>query len=74
MTESIDKPPFRAEHVGSLLRPRSLLELRSKVADGAASASSLRAHEDSCIRELVQLQEELGLRSITDGEFRRNTF
>jgi 5-methyltetrahydropteroyltriglutamate--homocysteine methyltransferase len=64
--------PFRADHVGSLLRPAELHELREKVRHGAAPADVLRRAEDRAIREVVRLQEDLGLPSITDGEFRRD--
>jgi 5-methyltetrahydropteroyltriglutamate--homocysteine methyltransferase len=67
-------PPFRADHVGSLLRPQSLLDLRQKVKQGQATAEQLRAHEDECIRRLVKMEEDIGLQSVTDGEFRRETF
>ncbi|MBN1238505.1 MAG: 5-methyltetrahydropteroyltriglutamate--homocysteine S-methyltransferase [Gammaproteobacteria bacterium] len=69
-----NKPPFRADHVGSFLRPRSLLDLRRSVDAGEAPQEQLRAHEDECIRELVRMEEEIGLQAITDGEFRRETF
>jgi 5-methyltetrahydropteroyltriglutamate--homocysteine methyltransferase len=65
-------PPFRADHVGSLQRPRELIELRDKVAAGAGSFDSLRALEDRCILELIALQERVGLQSVTDGELRRS--
>jgi 5-methyltetrahydropteroyltriglutamate--homocysteine methyltransferase len=68
------RPPFRADHVGSLLRPASLLSLRERAEQGKATDEQLRQHEDECIREVVRLQESLGLESITDGEFRRGTF
>jgi 5-methyltetrahydropteroyltriglutamate--homocysteine methyltransferase len=68
------RPPFRADHVGSLLRPRRLLEARARRADGKASAAELRAVEDECIREAVRKQEAVGLQGITDGEFRRTFF
>src|SRR2546423_6141329 len=64
-------PPFRADHVGSLLRPRALLQAREDAARGAVSADDLRAAEDDAIREAVRMQEDIGLRSVTDGEFRR---
>jgi 5-methyltetrahydropteroyltriglutamate--homocysteine methyltransferase len=64
-------PPFRADHVGSLLRPRALLQAREEAARGAISADDLRAVEDDAIREAVRMQQEIGLRSVTDGEFRR---
>ena len=65
-------PPFRAEHVGSLLRPRELHEARVKAKAGAIGAAALREVEDRCIREAVARQEALGLRVVTDGEFRRD--
>ena len=64
--------PFRADHVGSLLRPQSLHALREKVKKGEASAEGLKKAEDHHIREVVKLQEDIGLQSITDGEFRRD--
>src|SRR3984893_11448651 len=64
-------PPFRADHVGSLLRPRALLQAREDAARGAISANDLRAIEDDAIRDAVGMQEDLGLCSVTDGEFRR---
>ncbi len=68
------RPPFRADHVGSLLRPRELLEARDKHQRGQISAAQLRQAEDDAIREAVRMQEEIGLRGITDGEFRRTTW
>jgi len=64
-------PPFRADHVGSLLRPPELLKAREDFAAGRASGDELRAAEDGAIRDAVRMQEEAGLRSATDGEFRR---
>ena len=64
--------PFRADHVGSLLRPQELHEMREKLRHGKGSAQELKAAEDRLIREAVGLQEDLGLPSITDGEFRRD--
>jgi 5-methyltetrahydropteroyltriglutamate--homocysteine methyltransferase len=64
-------PPFRADHVGSLLRPRALLQARDDAARGAISADDLRAIEDDAIRDAVRMQEDIGLRSVSDGEFRR---
>jgi 5-methyltetrahydropteroyltriglutamate--homocysteine methyltransferase len=66
-----DRPPFRADHVGSLLRPPRLLQARADHADGRIDADELRAVEDDAIREAVQMQRDAGLRSATDGEFRR---
>ncbi|GII00356.1 5-methyltetrahydropteroyltriglutamate--homocystei ne S-methyltransferase [Planobispora takensis] len=65
------RPPFRADHVGSLLRPERLLRARDDAAAGNISAGRLREIEDEAIREVVRRQEEIGLRSATDGEFRR---
>jgi 5-methyltetrahydropteroyltriglutamate--homocysteine methyltransferase len=65
-------PPFRADHVGSLLRPRELHEARAKAKKGELDRAALRAVEDRCIRDVVALQESVGLASITDGEFRRD--
>jgi methionine synthase II (cobalamin-independent) len=68
------RPPFRADHVGSLLRPPELLDARAKRQAGAISAAALREVEDRSIREAVAMQESIGLRGITDGEFRRTYF
>ncbi len=67
-------PPFRADHVGSFLRPRRLAEAREKFFAGKMPADALRAVEDECIREVVGKQEQVGLKGITDGEFRRTYF
>jgi 5-methyltetrahydropteroyltriglutamate--homocysteine methyltransferase len=64
-------PPFRADHVGSLLRPPALLQARAAAARGAISPGELGAIEDDAVREAIRMQEDLGLRSVTDGEFRR---
>src|SRR4051812_37303474 len=66
-----DTPRFRADHVGSLLRPQRLLDARAKHADGKLDDEELRAVEDDAIRDVVRMQEEVGLRTATDGEFRR---
>ena len=68
------EPPFRADHVGSLLRPQPLLAAREQLAAGTLDADGLRAVEDAAIREVVALQEEVGLQSATDGEFRRTSW
>jgi 5-methyltetrahydropteroyltriglutamate--homocysteine methyltransferase len=65
------EPPFRADHVGSLLRPERLLEARDRHAAGELDDEGLRAVEDDAIREAVRMQESVGLQSATDGEFRR---
>ncbi|HJW12498.1 MAG TPA: 5-methyltetrahydropteroyltriglutamate--homocysteine S-methyltransferase [Albitalea sp.] len=67
-------PPFRADHVGSFLRPAYLLEARAQRRQGNISAEQLRRVEDRAITEIVKFQEDVGLRSITDGEFRRTYF
>ena len=67
-------PPFRADHVGSLLRPPWLHAARAQRAAGTISAEELRAVEDRAVREAVALQQEAGLQSVTDGEFRRATW
>jgi 5-methyltetrahydropteroyltriglutamate--homocysteine methyltransferase len=67
-------PPFRADHVGSFLRPKRLLDAREKKAKGEISATELRRVEDDAITEIVKFQEDVGLKSITDGEFRRTYF
>ncbi|NKQ55354.1 5-methyltetrahydropteroyltriglutamate--homocysteine S-methyltransferase [Amycolatopsis sp. K13G38] len=64
-------PPFRADHVGSLLRPAELHRAREEYAKGVITAEALREVEDSAIRDVVELQRSAGLRSATDGEFRR---
>ena len=64
-------PPFRADHVGSLLRPQHLLAARAELAAGRIDAAQLREIEDAAIAEVVALQEETGLQTATDGEFRR---
>jgi 5-methyltetrahydropteroyltriglutamate--homocysteine methyltransferase len=64
-------PPFRADHVGSLLRPRRLLDARDANSRGLLTAAALREVEDECIREAVALQEDLGYHGVTDGEYRR---
>ncbi|PWU19708.1 MAG: 5-methyltetrahydropteroyltriglutamate--homocysteine S-methyltransferase [Candidatus Rokuibacteriota bacterium] len=64
-------PPFRADHVGSLLRPPGLLRAREEHAAGRIGADELRAVEDEAVREAVRMQGDVGLRSATDGEFRR---
>ncbi len=66
------KPPFRADHVGSLLRPAALHEARAKFAKGEIGADALKAIEDREIERVIRKQEEVGLHAITDGEFRRS--
>ncbi len=64
-------PPFRADQVGSLLRPPEIKEARTRLERGEIGAEALRAVEDRCIRDAVARQESLGLRVVTDGEYRR---
>ena len=70
----MSRPPFRADHVGSFLRPERLREARELFAAGGLPAAELHAIEDACIREVVRAQEDVGLKGITDGEFRRTFF
>ncbi len=67
-------PPFRADHVGSFLRPKELLDAREKCQKGAITKAQLREVEDKAIQDVVKFQEDLGLQGITDGEFRRTYF
>src|ERR1022692_2675663 len=71
MSTMRDAPPFRADHVGSLLRPAELLAARAQFADAAIDAAQLRAIEGAAISAAVAMQEDVGLQSATDGEFRR---
>jgi 5-methyltetrahydropteroyltriglutamate--homocysteine methyltransferase len=66
------KPPYRADQVGSLLRPAELASARKQWKQGALSAEQLKDIEDRAIREAVAKQESIGLRAVTDGEFRRD--
>ena len=66
------KPPFRADHVGSLLRPAALKQARERHAKGEIDAAALKVVEDREIERVIRRQEEVGLQSITDGEFRRS--
>ena len=66
------KPPFRADHVGSLLRPTALKAAREKFAAGTIDATALQAVEDAEIERVIRKQESIGLRAVTDGEFRRS--
>jgi 5-methyltetrahydropteroyltriglutamate--homocysteine methyltransferase len=68
------EPPFRADHVGSLLRPEALLRARAAHAAGEIDVGRLRAAEDAAIRDAVAMQERVGLRAATDGEFRRTSW
>jgi 5-methyltetrahydropteroyltriglutamate--homocysteine methyltransferase len=68
------QPPFRADHVGSLLRPARLLRARDRRARGEITAEQLRAVEDETIEEAVRMQRDVGLQTATDGEFRRSSW
>src|SRR5215475_1304732 len=68
------RPPFRADHVGSLLRPKQLREAFRRHAEGALSAAAFADLQDEAIRDVVRLQEEAGLHVVTDGEFRRSSY
>ena len=67
-------PPFRAEHIGSLLRPAGLMRERARFAQGQIAQSELTAAEDLAIRNAISLQEQLGFKFVTDGEFRRRSY
>lgn len=74
MSESKLNPPFRADHVGSLLRPPEIFEARQKVANGEMTPESLREVEDEAIAAMIPKLEATGIQSITDGEYRRAWF
>src|SRR4029077_14796920 len=70
----LSPPPFRAEHIGSLLRPAALLEARERFARGEIDPATLTAAEERAIEDAVRLQQRVGLRLATDGEFRRHSY
>jgi len=70
----VSGPPFRADHVGSLLRPPELLRARQEHQGGRLSAEELRRVEDQAIRDVARMQQEIGLQGVTDGEFRRGSW
>ena len=72
MATPLTRPPFRADQVGSLLRPAALAQARARFKRGELAAPVLRDLEDAAIREVVARQQSIGLASITDGEFRRD--
>src|SRR5689334_20731709 len=74
MSDAGAEPPFRAEHVGSLLRPAALLAARAEYEGGRITAGMLRETEDDYIRRAAEMQAELGLKGVTDGEFRRGSW
>ncbi|KAL1639924.1 hypothetical protein SLS58_007512 [Diplodia intermedia] len=67
-------PPFRAEHLGSLLRPKDLLDKKAEVQEGKAHAADLKPLEDAAIKDIVAKQQEWGYRALSDGEYRRHMF
>ena len=66
-------PPFRAEHLGSLLRPHDLLKLRKDIDNGTAQQQQLTTIEDKAVKDVVDLQIKLGFHPISDGEYRRHS-
>ena len=66
-------PPFRAEHLGSLLRPDDLLKTRADLDNGKAQQQQLTSVEDSSVKDIVDTQIELGFHAISDGEYRRHS-
>jgi 5-methyltetrahydropteroyltriglutamate--homocysteine methyltransferase len=73
-SKPVSKPPFRAEHIGSLLRPAELMAERARFARGEIDQAALTAAEDKAIRGAIALQEQLGFKFVTDGEFRRRSY
>ena len=74
MPQADPRPPFRADHVGSLIRSKALIDAHTAALQGKLPAGALRAMEDEAIRTAVAMQERVGLRAITDGELRRNNW
>ena len=74
MAVSPRNPPFRAEHIGSLLRPEELIQRRYAVANGTATKESLVPIEQQAIRDVVKLQQECGIHGVTNGEYSRHQF
>ena len=68
------RPPYRADHVGSLLRPQKLLDARDQRKAGQISAEAFKAIEDEAVREIINIQQDCGLEGVTDGELRRNSW
>ena len=68
------KPPFRADHVGSLLRPKMITNGFKKLHAGEITQDEFKSIQDNAIQDVIKLQENAGLKSITDGEFRRNSY
>ena len=74
MTDTSARPPFRADHVGSLLRPQEVLQARDDFAAGQITAEQLREIEDAAIQKIISMQGEVGLKTATDGELRRESW
>jgi 5-methyltetrahydropteroyltriglutamate--homocysteine methyltransferase len=74
MTDTSARPPFRADHVGSLLRPQEVLQARDDFAAGQISAGQLKEIEDAAIQKIISMQDEVGLKAVTDGELRRESW
>ena len=72
MHHSRTRPPFRAEHVGSLLRPKTLLEKRKEIEVSHRIPRNLKSVEDEAVKHVVKLQRDVGIKTITDGELRRS--
>jgi len=66
------RPPYRAEHIGSLRRPEYLLEKRAQFDSGKIGKEELRPTEEKAIREIVELQRKIGIKAVTDGEYTRS--
>ena len=73
-SKPVSKPPFRAEHIGSLLRPAELMTERARFARGEIDQAALTTAEDKAICGAIALQEQLGFKFVTDGEFRRRSY
>ena len=74
MTDTSARPPFRADHVGSLLRPQEVLQARDDFAAGQVTAEQLKEIEDAAIQKIISMQGEVGLKAATDGELRRESW
>lgn len=68
------RPPFRAEHLGSLLRPKALLDERHAIDGGKGDQKKLAAAEDTAVKDIVKEQLDLGFHAVSDGEYRRHMF
>jgi len=73
-TKSHQRPPFRAEHLGSLLRPKDLLAERHAIDQGKDDKTKLESIEDTSVKNIVKEQLDLGFHGVSDGEYRRHMF